>query len=361
MSVEPRLSRYLHQKAAAMGFPVAGNFELTPRCNFNCKMCYIHLSEAEQRRRGRELSAEQWLEIGEAAAREGLVFLLLTGGEPTLRPDFIEILRGLKRLGLLISVNTNGYLLQGELRERLMADPPHRLNITLYGTSNETYEALCGVPAYDRVVENIRALRQAGMDVKLNLTLAPDNLRDRETVAEKALELGAHLQTAAYLFPPLRVTGQSAFPQRLAPEEAGRVEALQRLRSMDRSQLQTLREKLTLPEEMEESCAYCRSGRSAFWLSWDGKMLPCGMLPYPAPNVLELGFSEAWRIVRDTVKTLRYPLACQQCRYREVCQICLAKCYTETQGFEKAPVYCCRMTRSMLEAMNIPCEMEVSS
>ena len=89
---EPMLSRYLHQKAAAAGFPVAGNFELTPRCNFNCKMCYVHLTEAQQQQRGKELTAEQWLSIGESACREGLVFLLLTGGEPTLRPDFMEIL-----------------------------------------------------------------------------------------------------------------------------------------------------------------------------------------------------------------------------------------------------------------------------
>ena len=47
---EPLLSSYLHSKAAAGGFPVAGNFELTPRCNFNCRMCYVHLSREEQQR-----------------------------------------------------------------------------------------------------------------------------------------------------------------------------------------------------------------------------------------------------------------------------------------------------------------------
>ena len=121
---EPTLSAYLHNKAAAGGFPVAGNFELTPRCCFDCKMCYVHLTEEEQRRRGSELSADQWLRIGEEACRCGLVFLLLTGGEPSLRPDFMEILSGLKRMGLLISVNSNGWLLRGELLEQILRDPP---------------------------------------------------------------------------------------------------------------------------------------------------------------------------------------------------------------------------------------------
>ena len=62
-SAEPRLSSYLHAKACRAGTPLAGNFELTPRCNFNCKMCYVHLSEAEQKRRGAELSADEWLSI----------------------------------------------------------------------------------------------------------------------------------------------------------------------------------------------------------------------------------------------------------------------------------------------------------
>lgn len=358
---EPMLSRYLHQKAAAAGFPVAGNFELTPRCNFNCKMCYVHLTEAQQQQRGKELTAEQWLSIGASACREGMVFLLITGGEPTLRPDFMEILSGLKRMGLLISVNSNGFLLQGELLERVVKDPPHRFNITLYGTSNETYEALCGIPAYDTVLRNIRRLREAGVDVKLNLTLTPENLSDREQIAAAAKELGAHLQTATYLFPPVRVTGKTEFPQRLPAETAGRLEG-QRLRErMSEEDYLKLKTRLILPAEQEDDCRFCRSGRSSFWLTWDGKLLPCGMLPEPSAEVLRLGFSEAWRTVRKAMQALQYPKACQKCRYREICHVCLAKCYCETKGFDKAPSYSCQMTKAILEELEIPCAMEVFS
>ena len=358
---EPRLSRYLHSKAAAAGFPVAGNFELTPRCNFNCKMCYVHLTEEEQRRRGKELTAEQWLSIGESACRVGLVFLLLTGGEPTLRPDFPEILSGLKRMGLLISVNSNGFLLQGALLDRILKDPPHRFNITLYGISNETYEALCGIPAYDTVLRNIRALREAGIDVKLNLTLTPENLADREKIAAAAKELGAHLQTATYLFPPVRVTGSTAFPQRFPPETAGKLEAQRLMDILSEEDYVNLRTKLSLPAEPEDECRFCRSGRSSFWLTWDGKLLPCGMLPEPSADVLQLGFPTAWRQVREAVQTLQFPKACQGCRYRELCHICFAKCYCETLGFDQAPNYACRMTKAILDELKLPCQMEVET
>lgn len=357
---EPKLSRYLHGKAAAQGFPVSGNFELTPRCNFNCKMCYVHLSEAEQKRRGRELTASQWLSIGESACREGVVFLLLTGGEPTLRPDFMEILSGLKRMGLLISVNSNGFLLQGDLLEQIIKDPPHRFNITLYGTSNETYEALCGIPAYDQVLRNLRALRDAGIDVKLNLTLTPENMGDREAVAAAARELGAHLQTATYLFPPVRITGKNDFPQRLPAEAAGSLEGRRLREILSEDDFARLKSRFLLPVEAEDECRYCRSGRSSFWLTWDGRLLPCGMLPEPSADVLRLGFSKAWAEVRDAMQGIRFPKACTECRYRELCHICLAKCYCETLGFDRPPEYACRMTRALLEELEIPCQMEVS-
>ena len=83
MSTEPRLSAYLHARACAKGIPLAGNFELTARCNFNCRMCYVHLTPEEQRRRGAELTADEWLAIAEQARSQGMLFLLLTGGAAT--------------------------------------------------------------------------------------------------------------------------------------------------------------------------------------------------------------------------------------------------------------------------------------
>ena len=172
-SVEPRLSTYLHAKACRNGTPLAGNFELTARCNFDCKMCYVHLSAQEQQRRGRELTADEWLTIAEAARRQGMLFLLLTGGEPLLRSDFRYLLTELKKMGLLVSVNSNGSLIDKDWLDFFRYEPPFRFNITLYGGGNETYERLCGHPAFDRVTGNIRALKELGVDVKMNVSLTP--------------------------------------------------------------------------------------------------------------------------------------------------------------------------------------------
>ena len=118
-STEPRLSSYLHARACRSGTPLAGNFELTARCNFNCKMCYVHLT------------ADEWLAIAEAASSRGMLFLLLTGGEPLIRKDFRYLLTELKKMGLLVSVNSNGSLIDRDWLDFFRHEPPFRFNITL--------------------------------------------------------------------------------------------------------------------------------------------------------------------------------------------------------------------------------------
>jgi MoaA/NifB/PqqE/SkfB family radical SAM enzyme len=126
---EPYISTYLHQKGRRLGLPIAGNFELTARCNFNCPMCYVHQSADSVEAAGGELTAGQWLNIAAAAQKKGMVFALLTGGEPLVRKDFFEIFDGMKEMGLLVSVNSNGSMLCGEVLERFLKNPPTRFNI----------------------------------------------------------------------------------------------------------------------------------------------------------------------------------------------------------------------------------------
>ena len=142
-NAEPYIATYLHQKGRRLGLPVAGNFELTARCNFRCPMCYVHMTQEQIDATGRELTAEQWLSIARAARDKGMIFALLTGGEPLLRKDFFEIYDGMKQMGLLISINSNGSLLSGDVLERFLKDPPFRFNVSLYGGSNETYARMC--------------------------------------------------------------------------------------------------------------------------------------------------------------------------------------------------------------------------
>ena len=176
---EPYLSTYLHSKGKNRGLPIGGNFELTARCNFDCPMCYVHLKQEDIDAQGMELTTQQWIDLARDARDQGMVFALLTGGEPFVRKDFFEIYSAMKEMGLLVSINSNGSMLSGEIRKKLLENPPMRMNISLYGGCNETYRNMCGAPAFEQVVENIRSLKDGGIDVCINLSTVLELFSDR--------------------------------------------------------------------------------------------------------------------------------------------------------------------------------------
>ena len=88
MSTEPVIFKYLSAKAARNRIPLSGTFELSPCCNLDCRMCYVRKSHKEVMDFGGEKTVEQWLELARECKEAGMLFLLLTGGEPFLYKGF---------------------------------------------------------------------------------------------------------------------------------------------------------------------------------------------------------------------------------------------------------------------------------
>lgn len=219
--VEPRLTQYLFDRASRTLTPLSGTFELSPVCNLACKMCYVRKTPAEVAASPRPpVGLIQWLSIAEQARDAGMLYLLLTGGEPFLWQDFWPLYERLSTMGFLISINSNGTLLDEARVARLAEHPPTRINITLYGAGNETYEALCGRSGmFDRVDRAITLLRQAGILVKLNCSLTPHNAGDLEGIVSYAAERDLILEVNTYMFPPLRRHGHGRDGKRLRHPE----------------------------------------------------------------------------------------------------------------------------------------------
>ena len=93
----------------------------------------------------------------------------------------------------------------------------------------------------------------------------------------------------------------------------------------------------------------CRAGRCSFWVTWDGKMMPCGMFDLPdTPNVFEEDFAESWEKIKKQVAQIRLPAACATCGLKESCRACAAMVYTESGCFDKIPQYRCEMAHQMI-------------
>ena len=99
-----KIEEKLVTKATLANIPLGGTFELLPLCNMNCDMCFIRLDKSEMDRIGQLKSADEWLRVAEQMRKAGTLFVLLTGGEPFLYPEFIKLYKGLKKLGMIITI-----------------------------------------------------------------------------------------------------------------------------------------------------------------------------------------------------------------------------------------------------------------
>ena len=318
--VEPMITEYLHTKAARLGIPLNGTFEVTPLCNMNCRMCYVRMDREQQESIAPLRTAEEWLELGRTAKERGMTYLLLTGGEPFLRPDFRQIMQGLHRMGFVLSINSNGTMIDEKTVEWLKETPPIRINITLYGASDETYGRLCRNPqGFTQVTKAIRLLKEAGILVKLNCSVTPYNAEDLEQIFAFAEKEELVVQATSYMFPPLRRDASKVgWNDRFSAEESaiqeawisvyqnGREAYLKHMESEEMASLSGDIEEDCMPvdeefpgngdsEKKEGERIRCRAGKCSFWVTWDGRFLPSGMLPGEnALNVFEAGFDAAW-------------------------------------------------------------------
>ena len=355
------IRRMLLQRAALNKAPISGIFELTPRCNLRCRMCYIRMTPEEMAMRGEERTANEWIDLAEQLRDAGVVFLLLTGGEPLIRPDFPKIYRALVGMGFSISINTNGTLLQEEIADLFRELPPAEVNLTLYGAGEEAYRKLCGdATAFTRAVRAIELLRENNTLLRLNTTVTVCNREELPKIAAFAKERSLELRAVTYLFPPLRRNGTGL--ERLSPEEAGRLSALSRSYTDEPEQLAAriaaVRARVPEPCAPEDCLAgskdglRCAAGNCQFWVAWNGEMYPCGMMPEPVVYPFRDGFLPAWRMLTAACGKLSSAIQCESCELRAYCLACAAVARAETGRTDGIPAYACRLTAAYCKTLS---------
>ena len=355
------LTDYLYSKAGQMHIPISGTFELSPVCNFSCRMCYVRKTQMEVDESPRKiLTLEDWRQIAREARKAGMLYLLLTGGEPLLWTDFWTLYEELVDMGFLISINTNGYLIDAAAIARFRKRPPQKINVTLYGAGDEGYRNLCGIGgAFDRVDKAIRGLQAAGIPVRINSSLTPENAADRDGIVDYALRNSGFVSMTTYMFPPVRRDpSMTGINERFTPEEAAQnmLAYLRRERgeAAYEGYLRSILDGCTEPPGLDEGCVdpldgrvRCRAGKASFWITWDGWLTPCGMMPEPKADLKELGFAQAWKRLAEETACLKLSGVCAKCPNAKVCHPCAAVAYAETGSVSGIPVYKCEMVREM--------------
>ena len=165
-------------KMAQLGVPGKGVFELTSRCTFDCKMCYIHSEGMDCNMLKQEKSGDWWIKQIDSAYDAGMLFAVLTGGECMLHPAFEGIYLHLFEHGVRTRVNTNGLLLTEERIDFFKRFPPEEIQITLYGSSDEQYEAVTGHRVYQQVVAALDRIAESGISFVVAITPCKQNVGD---------------------------------------------------------------------------------------------------------------------------------------------------------------------------------------
>ncbi|WP_455544005.1 radical SAM/SPASM domain-containing protein [Intestinibacter sp.] len=359
--IKPQLTEYLYKKAWISKTPLSGAFEISPLCNMDCKMCYVRMTKEEMEKVGRQRTMEEWIYIAKQAKEMGTLFVLLTGGEPFLQKDFKELYIKLYNMGFVLSINTNATLITEEEVEWLKKYKPMKVNVTLYGNCNETYERLCNNPkGFDQATRGIKLLQDASIRVKINASITPFNEGDLEGIYKFGKENNLPVQATSYMYPPIRKDELSVgINNRFTAEETAiNYIKIRKLRMDDEKFalfIHNLENGIDIKNDLTHECMdlegesmKCRAGVSTYWISWDGKMMPCGMMNKPYYYPFEIGFKNAWKnIVKDTVK-IRLPIECSSCNNKTACRVCAAMCLAEEGDFNKKPSYVCKMTEELI-------------
>ncbi len=343
---------YLYAKAAQQKIPLGCTFELSPVCNFSCKMCYVRKTPGQIAAEGKRLrTADEWLALAKQCKEAGVLYLLLTGGEPFLYPGFKELYIALHKMGFVLSINSNGTMIDETTVAWLKEYAPSRINITLYGASSETYGRICGNSSgYDKAIKAIEMLMEAKIPVVMNSSMIPENADDLEKIVAIGHGYGINTRVATYMFPPARRDAEDT-DSRFTPQQSAAL-YIRKLRCslspegyahwLDQKQEQCQTDREDWGESLDPEFMRCRAGRSSFWVSWDGTMTACGMMPFPRQErPFEDDFAACWQRLNEAVRTTAVLSGCSGCPRKELCSPCVAMLVTENgDPNQKAPYLC---------------------
>ncbi len=335
--------------------PLHATIEITPLCNMDCNMCYVRLTKSEAKQRGHILSALEWLQIGEEIKQAGVLFITITGGEPLLHPEFKEIYLGFRKLGMIITLNTNGTLINREWVDFFNKYPPRKINITLYGADPDVYERLCHYKeGYQKCVEAIKLLREKEIDVRISQSITKYN-NDIEKTYQFADMLGAVVNTDPYMMPASRERSKK-FPRdiRLSPREAAQVKFQSIKCEYSAKEFREYCQKIVKQinsekiDRIEPIRVTCLAGNCSFAINWQGKLRPCIITSFPEIDVKNTGFDDAWVKLKNMIRDIRGNESCSVCRYRTICIVCPFACYYEEGDFYKKPKYLCEYNQEFV-------------
>ena len=344
------LAKHLDSKAREKGIPLTGQFELTPLCNFSCKMCYVHLN-ADQLAGQELLPVEKWKLLMHQAWEAGMMHVTLSGGECLAYPGFDELYLFLQSLGCSLTILTNAYLLDEKRLEFFRKHPPALIQVTLYGWNDDVYERVTGIRGFTKVTENVRKAIEGGFNVRLIITPSTFLGEDVLETIRVARSITRQVMVNSSIIIPREETGRSE--KRDDPDADLYVRAYQLMNDLDGVKLRDIDLSKLPPvggpsHECDKCGLECGGGRSGFVTDWKGNLMPCNSLNMIHADPWKDGFQEAWNKIHQEVLNWPRVPECEGCAYAGVCHRCagIMRLYAEPG---KQPTEMCEQVKYLVE------------
>jgi radical SAM protein with 4Fe4S-binding SPASM domain len=349
----------LHHRQSGKRAPMQVSIEVTRRCPLECQHCYNNLPMGDQAARGREMTMEEHFKMLDELVEMGCFWLLYTGGEIFARKDFLEIYTYAKKKGFLITLFTNGTMITEKIADYLVEWPPFAIEITLYGRTRETYEALTQIPgSYDRCLRGIALLRERGLPLKLK-TVAT-SINKHEIVAMRQFaeeELGVEFKFDGQINPRIDCS-QSPLAVRLTPEE---VVALDMHAPAGVNEYRRLaKHDMENPPNLSriDTMYYCGGGLNSFAINAYAEVSICVMSQQEVFDIRQSSLKQAWEHSLREIRTRKRTRVtkCIQCKIQSLCGMCPANGEME-KGDKESPVeFLCNVAhlRALAIGVDIP-------
>lgn len=331
----------LHANVGQERIPLNGSFEVTSRCNLRCVHCYLPLAQRGGSQQD-ELSLPEIRGIFSELADEGCLWLLLTGGEPFIRKDFLQIYDDAKHKGFITTIFTNGTLLTEQIADYLAEWPPFSTEISLYGATQSTYERVTGIPgSFTRCIRGIEMLLERSLPLKLKSVLL--NVNHHELAAMK--ELSRHFGVD-FRYDPVINAGIDGSLQptefRLSPEQILAIE----MNDSERANLWVETLEKTRDFQVDPQRMYiCNAGQKSFHIDASGKLSLCISARYPSYDLRQGGFQAGWNHFIGSLLELEHgpSFECSGCDLRAACLQCPAMGFAEFGDFGRRVPFLCEL------------------
>lgn len=349
----------IHQRQTSERVPLQVSIEVTRRCPLECLHCYNNLPMADTNARQREMSKEEHFRVLDELVEMGCFWILYTGGEVFARKDFLEIYTYAKKKGFLVTLFTNGTIINEQIADYLVEWPPFAIEITMYGRTRETYEALTQIPgSYDRCIRGIQLLKQRKLPLKLKTVATSVNKHEVMAMRRFAEdELGVEFKMDGQINPRIDCS-QSPLAVRLTPEE---LVALDMAAPKGKSEyLRLAKHDLEKPANLSQidTVYFCGGGMNSFAINAWGEIGICVISQQETFSVRNGGVKAIWEqsLLQLRNRKRTRITKCVKCRIQSMCGMCPANGEMENDDKEAPVEFLCHVAhlRAAVIGVQVP-------